>query len=278
LIGVSPPDPVPASEPVLVFASVSKSYGGTPALHDVTLDVAPGEVLALLGANGAGKTTLLSIASGLRAPDSGTVAVFGQDPRRGPDGPRSLVGFAPQELAVYPPLSARENLILFAELAGLRGADRNRRIAETADALGLRGLLDRRVGALSGGMQRRLHVAIAFLHRPPLVLLDEPSAGFDVDGRSGLLHAVVDAAAAGAAVLYSTNRLDEAEELNRCVAILDRGKVVARGRVSELIGAHAGAPDPTPTGGLHAVFAALTGRRYEPALTTATGSGDVPAT
>ena len=202
---------------------MSKSYGDAAALHDVTLNVAPGEILALLGPNGAGKTTLLSIASGLRTADAGTVAVFGRNPQHKPEASRSLIGYAPQELAVYPPLSARENLVLFAELAGFRGADRDRRIAETADALGLGGSLARRVAALSGGMQRRLHVAIAFLHRPPLLLLDEPSAGLDVDGRSELLRVVIDAAAEGAAVVYSTNRLDEAEELNRSVAILDRG-------------------------------------------------------
>jgi ABC-2 type transport system ATP-binding protein len=254
---------------------VSKSYGDAAALHDITLNVAPAEIVALLGPNGAGKTTLLSIAAGLRTADVGTVAVFGGNPHQKPEPSRSLIGFAPQELAVYPPLTARENLVLFAELAGLRRADRDRRIAETAEALGLGGSLERRVAALSGGMQRRLHVAIAFLHRPPLLLLDEPSAGLDVDGRSELLRVVVDAAAEGAAVVYSTNRLDEAEELNRSVAILDKGRVVARGRVSELIVAHAASPDPAPARGLHAVFAALTGRRYEPVATS--GSDDVPA-
>lgn len=262
--------------PALVLASVWKTYDQVLALRGVNLEVGRGDVCALVGANAAGKTTLLSIAAGLRQADRGSAEVLGLQSGRRCERIRSLVGFAQQELAVYPPLTVRENLVLFAELRGLRRTMRDERIASTAEAFGLSRVLGRRVATLSGGTRRRLHVAIAFLNEPALLLLDEPTAGLDVEGRADLLRAVRAVAEQGAAIVYSTNRLDEAEELDRSVAILDRGAVVAQGRVAELVSAQGETTTQVTSRGLSAVFLALTGRRYDPTHAGSPEGGNVP--
>ncbi len=215
-----------------------KRYGARTALDGVDLEVAAGEVLALLGPNGAGKTTLVSIVAGLRRADAGRVRVCGIDGGRDPDAMRRHLGLAPQETGVYLPVSVRDNLRLFAALAGLRGRTRRDRIDEVTAALGLSELLDRRAAELSGGERRRLHTAIALVHRPALVLLDEPTVGADVRTRAEILDLVRSVAADGSAVVYSTHYLHEVEQLDAHVAVMDHGRVVARGGVVELVRAH----------------------------------------
>src|SRR5215218_8626812 len=175
---------------LLEIRSLAKSYGDVCALEDVDLDLAEGEILGLLGPNGAGKTTLISIVAGLWAPDRGTVRVGGIDVRSDPTGARALMGIAPQDLGVYLPLTVRNNLRFFGRMVGLRGRDLTGRVEEVADALELTGLFDRKAQQLSGGEQRRLHTAMALLHRAPLLLLDEPTAGVDVATRNRLLDLV----------------------------------------------------------------------------------------
>jgi ABC-2 type transport system ATP-binding protein len=223
---------------VLEVANVHKSYGAVPALGGVDLTVAAGEVLGLLGPNGAGKTTLVSIVAGLRRADAGVVRVCGIDVAKDPTAARRCTGLAPQELGIYPILTVRENLVFFGELAGLRRARLSRRIDEVADALELTGLLQRLARDLSGGEKRRVHTAMALMHRPQLLLLDEPTTGVDVSTRSRLLDVVRELANDGAAVCYSTHYLPEVEALGASVAILDSGRVVARGTVAELVQAH----------------------------------------
>jgi ABC-2 type transport system ATP-binding protein len=214
---------------------VHKSYGGTIALAGVDLTVAAGTILGLLGPNGAGKTSLVSIIAGLRRPDTGRVFVGDVDVARAPQRARQLIGLAPQETGVYLPLSVRDNLRFFAGLTGLRKAELRERIAQVANALGLGELLDRRASELSGGERRRLHTAIALVHRPSLVLLDEPTTGADVRTRSEILQLVRSLADDGSAVVYSTHYLQEIEELDASVAVIDRGRIVARGGRTELI-------------------------------------------
>jgi ABC-2 type transport system ATP-binding protein len=226
------------STPLLAVSGLVKSYGARLVLDHIDLEVAPGEILGLLGPNGAGKTTLLSIVSGLVRPDEGEVMVAGFDAVAEPQRVRPLLGVAPQETGVYPTLTCRQNLRFFAELAGLHGVQLRDAIEQVADALALIDLLDRRAGELSGGERRRLHSAIALTHRPPLVLLDEPTTGADVRTRSQLLELVQSVAAAGSAVVYSTHYLTEIEQLSASVVILDRGRVVTRGDVDVLVAAH----------------------------------------
>ncbi|MCB0975833.1 MAG: ABC transporter ATP-binding protein [Acidimicrobiales bacterium] len=224
---------------LLRVSAVSKSYGDHEALHEVDLDVAAGEICGLLGPNGAGKTSLVSIIAGLRSPDSGTVTVDGLDvttDRR----TRGLVGLAGQETAVYPTLSARANLELMGGLAGLGRREVATRIDEVAPALELDGLLDRKVRFLSGGEKRRVHTGMAMLHRPRLLMLDEPTTGVDVATRTRLLAAIRELAARdGCAVLYSTHYLQEIDDLGASVAVLDRGRMLARGRRDELVDRYA---------------------------------------
>jgi len=224
---------------VLDVEAVHKSYGRVVALDGVDLQVQAGEVCGLVGPNGAGKTSLVSIVAGLRRPDRGRVTVGDVDVVRHRDRVGPLIGLAPQELAIYPTIRVRDNLAVFGELAGLRGAALRQRIDETAAALSLSDLLNRPAQALSGGQKRRLHTAMALIHRPPLLLLDEPTVGADIDTRGELLTLVRDLANDGAAIVYSTHYLPEVEQLDASVAVIDRGRILARGSLRALLGQHA---------------------------------------
>jgi ABC-2 type transport system ATP-binding protein len=224
---------------MLKVRGVHKRYGAVEALRGVDLEVTAGEICALVGPNGAGKTSLVSIVAGLRRPDEGEVEVGGLDVTKHRQEVGRLLGLAPQELAIYPTIKVRENLVLYGELAGLRGAALRRRVDETAEALGITDLLGRRGQALSGGQKRRLHTAMALIHRTPLLLLDEPTVGADIESRQQLLELVRTLAAEGAAVCYSTHYLPEVEVLDATVAVLDRGRVLARGTLAGLLATHA---------------------------------------
>lgn len=228
--------PDPAGTPVLSLRGVGKRYGDTVALHDVSLEIAEGQILGLLGHNGAGKSTLMSLTAGLLRPDTGEVQVCGAPVARA----RRRLGLAPQNLGVYPPLTVRQNLRFFAELAGLRGREVHRRTDDVAEPLGLTTLLDRQVARLSGGEQRRVHTAVALLHRPRLLLLDEPTAGVDVETRTRLIGFVQDVAATGTAVCYSTHYLAEVEALGADIAVLDHGRLIAEGSLQDLVRDHGG--------------------------------------
>ena len=222
-----------------------KAYREHLVLDGVDLDVARGQVLGLVGANGAGKTTLISIVAGLRAPDAGRVTVAGVDALAHRAAASRHIGLAPQELGIYPTLTARANLRTFAELAGLRPRVARARADEVAELLGLTSCLAQRADTLSGGQKRRLHTGLAVLHRPDLLFLDEPTVGADVQSRAGILDLVRDMAAAGTAVVYTTHYLTELEQLQADVAVLDRGRIAAAGPVgdafAETCGASAGA-------------------------------------
>jgi ABC-2 type transport system ATP-binding protein len=241
---------------VLQVRGVHKSFGETKALAGVDVDLRPGQVKGLLGPNGAGKTTLVSIIAGLLSADAGTVDVAGVDVARHPEQAHRHIGLAPQELGIYPTTTVRQNLALFGRLADLRGADLKRRIDEVAEELGLDHLLERLGRQLSGGEKRRLHTACALLHRPAVLLLDEPTAGADVTTRAGLIRTVRALAENGSAILYSTHYLEEVERLCAEVMILDHGTVVAQGSCEQLVAEHRrGSVEPS----LEAVFVSLTG-------------------
>jgi ABC-2 type transport system ATP-binding protein len=251
----------------LELRGVVKRYrgGDPPALDGVDLDLPAASVLALLGPNGAGKSTLVSLAAGLLRPDAGTVRVLGEDPVARAGAVRRQVGVAPQEIGVYPQLTVTANLRCFCELYGMRPRAARARAAELLAPFALGELAGRPAGRLSGGEQRRLHAAIALVNRPRLVLLDEPTAGADPSTREHILQAVRDLAAGGTAVVYTTHYLPEVERLDADVALLEHGRVIARGSVGELVARHA-APEPAVTGAqvgrpsLETVYLALTGR------------------
>jgi ABC-2 type transport system ATP-binding protein len=210
---------------------LTKRYGAARALDGFTLDVAAGEIAGLVGHNGAGKSTFVDVLCGLVRPDDGTVTIGGRPPRAA----RGDVGVAPQHLALYPGATAREHLHLFGRLAGLRRGALAAATDEVVDALMLAGFLDRRVGLLSGGQQRRVQAATALLHRPGLLVMDEPTAGADPQTRQSLLAALRRRAEDGAAILYTTHYLPELAELRATVAVARHGRIIARGTSAQLL-------------------------------------------
>ncbi|HWW44000.1 MAG TPA: ABC transporter ATP-binding protein [Acidimicrobiia bacterium] len=225
---------------MLELRGVRKAYGDRVALAGVDLDVRAGSIVGLVGPNGAGKTTLVSIVAGLRRADGGSVRVAGVDLADDPARARALIGLAPQDTGVYPSLTVRDNLRYFAGLAGVARRERRARVESVAAALGLGALLDRRAAELSGGERRRVHTAMALVHEPPLVLLDEPTTGADVRTRAEILAMVRGLAARGSAIVYSTHYLHEIEELAADVAVIDHGRIVARGDAGRLVATHGG--------------------------------------
>ena len=216
---------------MLVATNLVKRYGVVQALGGFDLTVARGEICGLIGHNGAGKTTFVEVATGLVRPDAGRVSIGGRPPSRA----RHLYGLAPQELALYLSASVRQNLALFGGLAGLRRRALRDAITDTAAALQLTDVLDRPVGLLSGGQRRRAQAATALVHRPPLLLLDEPTVGADPETRQALLELITCRAAEGAAVCYTTHYLPELVDLGASLAICSAGRVVARGSQEQLL-------------------------------------------
>lgn len=224
---------------MLVATDICKSYGDISALQGIDLQVEAGQVVSLLGRNGAGKSTMLSVLAGLTKADSGSVEVGGFDSSMHPDKVAELIGIAPQETGIYPPLTVRENLEFFAELAKVGRSQREASVSNAAERLGLGQLLDRRGSQLSGGEARRLHTACALLHEPRLLMLDEPTVGADVETRAMLISAVTELAEGGAAVIYTTHYLPEVEALDADIVVIDDGRVLARGTQQQLIDAEA---------------------------------------
>jgi ABC-2 type transport system ATP-binding protein len=216
---------------MLDIAGVTKRYGEVTALDDLNLQIEPGEIVGLVGHNGAGKTTLVEIISGLVRPDEGTVRINGLRPADA----RNQVGVAPQHLALYPSVKVREHLELFGRLAGLRGATLESTIDDLAVALRLTEIIDRKAGVLSGGQQRRTQAATALMHRPSVLLLDEPTAGADLETRQALLDLVKQRAGDGAAILYTTHYLPELTELQATIAVIRSGHIIARGTYDDLV-------------------------------------------
>ena len=207
----------------------SRRYGDVTALDGVSLDVPAGQLLGLLGPNGAGKSTLLQLLSGLRRPTSGTVELFGGDPREA--ARRRLLGTTPQETGLPPTLRVGEVV----ELVAGHFADPVP-TGELLERFGLTGLERRQTGGLSGGQKRRLTVATAFVGRPRLVLLDEPTTGLDVDARHALWDAVRDYHSGGGTVVLTSHYLEEVEALAERVVVVDRGRVRADGSLADIRG------------------------------------------
>jgi ABC-2 type transport system ATP-binding protein len=212
-----------------------KRYGSTAALDGFSLSIASGEIVGLIGHNGAGKTTFAEIVTGLTRPDEGSVSVAGIDAIRHPHAARAVIGYAPQELGLYPTASVRQNLALFGRLYRLGRNALAGAIDRVASDLVLTELLDRPVELLSGGQRRRVQAATALLHAPALLLLDEPTAGADPETRDALLHAVRARADAGAAVCYTTHYLPELDQLDASIAVAAHGRIIARGERSTLM-------------------------------------------
>lgn len=242
--------------PLLSLHGLGYRYGERQAVKDVSFEIQPGEALGLLGPNGAGKTTTISCVAGLLTHWSGSMQYRGQDFQPAKRiGDRATLGYVPQELAVYPNLTAEENLNFFAKMCGL---DKTARAAAVDNNLALAGLVDRRrdlVKTFSGGMQRRLNLAAGLLHRPQLILLDEPTVGVDPQSRNHIFDTLLQLKASGQSLLYTTHYMEEAGRLCDKIAIMNDGAIIAAGTAAELaegIG--------QPNANLEQVFLQLTGR------------------
>jgi len=231
-----------ADAPILEAIGISRSYGARLALDNVSLAVRPGEIAGLLGPNGAGKTTTLSILATLLRPDRGRILINGKPPQSDRRRLGRMLGLVPQSLALYPTLSAAQNVWHFARMQGLshdEAVESSKRVLEEA------GLADRAgdpMHRFSGGMKRLLNLACGIVHHPPVLLLDEPTVGVDLQSREQLLTRIRHYADGGAAVIYSTHHMEEAERICDRVLLIDRGKLVAEGNLEKVISLGGGRP------------------------------------
>ena len=220
--------------PLLKVERLSKTFGAVRAVEDVSFEVGEGEIYGLLGPNGAGKTTTISIIAGLLKADGGRVLVAGTDFGSDPERAKKIMGVVPQEVALYEELSGRENLEFWGRIAGLSGAQARERAGELLAALSLADRAKDALKTYSGGMKRRINLGAALLHRPRLLLLDEPTVGIDPQARMNILEFVRGLCAQGTGILYTTHYLEEAETLCRRVGIIDHGKLLAEGTLADL--------------------------------------------
>ena len=221
--------------PVLECRDLRKSFGDRVAVDGVGFSIGRSETYGLLGPNGAGKTTTISMICGLLVRDAGSVLVGGAPLDVNAVAAKGHVGFVPQDLAIYPELSARENLRFFGQLYGLGGADLRSRTDEVLEIIGLADRADERTDGFSGGMKRRLNIGIGLLNRPKLLVLDEPTVGVDPQSRNAILSSVESLGQQGMAILYTTHYMEEAERLCDRVGIIDQGQIRAEGTRRELV-------------------------------------------
>ena len=240
----------------LTAANLRKSFGGLNAVDGVSFGIGKQEIFGLLGPNGAGKTTTIRMLSTVLAPDEGDVTIGGYSATRESDAVRRLVGVCPQELALYPELSATDNLVFFGRMAGLSGREAREAAAQHLESVGLTERARDKVDKFSGGMKRRVNLAVSLMSRPQLLFLDEPTVGIDPQSRSHIFDTVERLRDEGMTVLYTTHYMEEADRLCDRLAIMDNGKLIRLGRPEEL---KAEIGDPAEVT-LETVFLELTGR------------------
>jgi ABC-2 type transport system ATP-binding protein len=223
------------SEPFFACRGLTKRFGRTLAVDDVGFRVAPGEAYGLLGPNGAGKTTTISMLCGLLEADAGEVALGGTRLADAPTRVKAGIGYVPQEIALYPDLSARENLTFFGRLYGMGGRELRARVGEVLELVELEDRADERLDTYSGGMKRRINIAAGLLHRPKLLVLDEPTVGVDPQSRNAILERVAQLNREGMALLYTSHYMEEVERLCDRIGIMDGGRMIAEGSRRELV-------------------------------------------
>ena len=219
--------------PALHITEVEKSFGTRKALNGIELTVQPGESLGLLGPNGAGKSTLVRSIAGRVQPERGTIRIHGH--QAGSEAARLLLGYVPQDLALYPLLTARENITAFARYQGIRGSELTRVVDHALEWTALSDRAHDRSGRLSGGMKRRLNIAAGTIHRPKVLLLDEPTVGVDPQSRERIYSMIEELRHDGMTLLYTSHYMEEVERLCDRIAIVDHGRVIAQGTKDQLV-------------------------------------------
>lgn len=242
-------------QPIIEISNLSKIYKDAEmySLNDFTLDINEGQIFGLLGPNGAGKTTLISILCGLVKPTSGSFTIDGLSYGKNTNDIKKIIGVVPQEYALYPTLTARENLLYFGSMYGLKGNDLKEKVIDSLDFLGLLKFADKRIETFSGGMKRRVNLIAGILHDPKVLFLDEPTVGVDVQSKNAIIDYLKTLNNNGTTIIYTSHHLAEAQNFCTDIAILDRGKIYAQGTPMGLIAATRNAKN------LEDVFIALTG-------------------
>lgn len=221
--------------PIISIDQIQKSFDGINVVDNLSFDILEGEIFGLLGPNGAGKTTTISMLSGLFPPTQGKILVAGTDICSSPIESKKLIGVVPQEIALYPDMNAIDNLIFWGKMYGLNASKLQEKIDYSLNLADLHSHAKKNVGTYSGGMKRRLNIAVGLLHDPKLLILDEPTVGIDLQSRRHILNTIKTLNSEGLTVLYSTHYLEEAQELSHRIGIIDKGQIVAIGTLKELI-------------------------------------------
>ena len=234
-----------------------KIYRGNdePALDNISLKIPHGEIFGLLGPNGAGKTTTINILCGIIGATSGSVKISGMDSTRHRDEIKQLIGVVPQDIALYPALTARENLHYIGSMYGLNGNTLKTRVSECLSLFGLEQYAQRQIRTYSGGMKRRINLIAGILHQPRILFLDEPTVGIDVQSRTVIIDYLKQLNAGKTTIIYTSHYMEEAELLCYSIAIIDHGRIITQGRPSEMIGSQPGYTN------LESIFLQLTGRK-----------------
>ena len=217
--------------------NLSKTYRGAiiPAVNNITFSIAKGEIWGLLGPNGAGKTTTISMICGLLNPSTGSLTVNGLNFSNNREAIKRLISIVPQEIALYPTLSAYENLEYIGNMYGMKGKVLKNRINECLEIFGLTANKDKRIEAYSGGMKRRINLIAGILHQPSILFLDEPTVGVDVQSRSMITEFLHHLNKEGTTIIYTSHLMEEAENLCSYIAIIDQGSIITQGKPAALI-------------------------------------------
>ena len=246
------------NDPVIIeIQNLTKTFKGAtePAVDGISFSINRNEIFGLLGPNGAGKTTTISILCGLFPPTGGKVLIDGKDLRTDSASIKNMIGIVPQDIALYPTLSARENLAFYGSMYGLHGKDLKDKIEIWLQKLGLIEASKRQVSTYSGGMKRRVNLIAGVLHNPKILFLDEPTVGVDVQSRNVIIEHLKEINAAGTTIIYTSHHMEEAEHFCTRVSIIDHGKILIQGTPGELISNNAGSTN------LENVFLNLTNRK-----------------
>ncbi len=226
------------TEPLLRVTGLTKTFGGVAAVNDVSLELMPGKIVGLIGPNGAGKTTLISMLSSLLKPTSGSFTIDGLNYKDNQKQLKRLIGTVPQEYALYPSLTAYENLMYFGSMYDIGKSKLKNDIQFHLETLGLLEFAHKKIITFSGGMKRRVNLIAGILHHPKVLFLDEPTVGVDVQSRNVIIAHLKQLNAGGTTIIYTSHHLNEAEEFCNKVAIIDYGKIVCEGEPKNLIAAH----------------------------------------
>ncbi|WP_170141394.1 ABC transporter ATP-binding protein [Flavobacterium aquicola] len=230
------------------------------SLNDFSMDISEGDIFGLLGPNGAGKTTLISILCGLVKPTSGSFTIDGLNYAANANEIKNRMGVVPQEYALYPTLTARENLMYFGSMYGLKGAVLKEKVIDSLDLLGLLKFADKRIETFSGGMKRRVNLIAGILHNPKVLFLDEPTVGVDVHSKNVIIDYLKELNKKGTTIIYTSHHLSEAQDFCTHIAIVDRGIIYSQGTPKDLIAATGNARN------LEDVFISLTGKELRDAI------------